>query len=149
MAFFESRKSAPEPPVAEAPLPLPAVPPFLKIPPMEDLLRTVIDEGASDLHLTVGAPPALRINGRLVKPTLPPLAPEDTETLARAVTSEANLQRVSEEGSVDFAFSFRGQDRFRGSVYRQKGDLSLALRTIPKKMLTLEQIGLPRSVEEL
>ena len=151
MAFFESRKTAPAPapPVAEVPPPVPEVPVFLKIPPMEDLLRTVIDEGASDLHLTVGAPPALRINGRLVKTTLPPLTPEDTETLARAVTSEANLQRVSEVGSVDFAFSFRGLDRFRGSVYRQKGDLSLALRTIPKKMLTLEEIGLPRSVEEL
>jgi twitching motility protein PilT len=122
---------------------------MLKLPPMEDLLRLVIDEGASDLHLSVGAPPALRMNGRLVKTTLPSLTPEDTESLARAVTSDANLQRVSEEGSVDFAFSFRGQDRFRGSVYRQKGNLSLALRTIPKTMLTLEQIGLPPSVEEL
>src|SRR5271156_1143378 len=82
--------------------------------PMEDLLRLVVDEGASDLHLSVGAPPALRINGRLVKLTLPPLTAEDTELLARAVTSDANLQRVTEEGSVDFAFSFRGQDRFRG-----------------------------------
>jgi len=141
MALFETRKTAPEPPVP--------APPVVKIPPMEDLLRTVIDEGASDLHLSVGAPPALRMNGRLVKTTLPPLTPEDTETLARAVTSDANLQRVSEEGSVDFAFSFRGQDRFRGSVYRQKGNLSMALRMIPKKMLTLEEIGLPASVEEL
>ncbi|HEY3899722.1 MAG TPA: type IV pilus twitching motility protein PilT [Chthoniobacter sp.] len=151
MAFFESRKAAPQPAVATPPPPppVPAVQAGLKIPPMEDLLRLVIDEGASDLHLSVGAPPALRMNGRLVKTTLPALLPEDTESLARAVTSDANLQRVSEEGSVDFAFSFRGQDRFRGSVYRQKGNLSLALRTIPKTMLTLEQIGLPPSVEEL
>ena len=120
-----------------------------KLPPMEDLLRFVVDEGASDLHLTVGAPPAVRLNGKLVKLTLPPLLAEDTETLARAVTSDANLQRVAEEGSVDFAFSFRGQVRFRGSVYRQKGNLSMALRTIPKNMLTLEQIGLPPSVEDL
>ncbi len=116
---------------------------------MEDLLRLVIEQGASDLHLSVEAPPAVRMNGRLVKLNLPALKPEDTESLARAVTSEANLQRVAEEGSVDFAFSFRGEDRFRGSVYRQKGNLSLALRTIPKKMLTLEQIGLPSTVEEL
>ncbi len=139
MAIFPTRKA--EPPA------VPAAP--LKLVPMEDLLRLVVDEGASDLHLSVGAPPALRINGRLVKLQLPLLTPEDTEILARAVTSEANLQRVTEEGSVDFAFSFRGQDRFRGSVYRQKGLLGMALRTIPKRMMTLEEIGLPPAVEDL
>jgi twitching motility protein PilT len=148
MALFDFRKTGS--PDAAPPSPEPeTIPALPKLPPMEDLLRLVVDEGASDLHLAVGAPPALRMNGRLVKLTLPPLTPEDTEALARAVTSEANLQRVTEEGSVDFAFSFRGQDRFRGSVYRQKGVLSLALRTIPKKMLTLEEIGLPSSVEDL
>jgi twitching motility protein PilT len=143
MAIFDSRKSS------SAAKEMPPVPVAPKLVPMEDLLRLVIDEGASDLHLAVGAPPALRINGRLVKLQLPPLSSEDTEVLARAITSEANLQRVSEEGSVDFAFSFRGQDRFRGSVYRQKGNLGMALRTIPKNMLSLAQIGLPASVEEL
>jgi twitching motility protein PilT len=142
MALFSSSK--PEPP------PVPAAPPVPhKLIPMEDLLRLVVEEGASDLHLAVGAPPALRMNGRLVKLQLPALTPEDTETLARAVTSETNLQRVSEEGSVDFAFSFRGQDRFRGSVFRQKGQLGMALRTIPKRIMTLDEIGLPPAVEEL
>lgn len=148
MALFSSRKAEP-PPVSSAP-PLPtSAPTPAKVVPMEDLLRLVVDEGASDLHLSVGAPPALRINGALVKLQLPPLTPEDTETLARAVTSDANLQRVAEEGSVDFAFSFRGQDRFRGSVYRQKGQLGMALRTIPKKMMSLEEIGIPPAVNEL
>jgi twitching motility protein PilT len=142
MAIFPHRKAEPPPPGPVAP------PAPLKLVPMEDLLRLVIDEGASDLHLSVGAPPALRINGRLVKLQLAALTAEDTETLARAVTSEANLQRVTEEGSVDFAFSFRGQDRFRGSVYRQKGQLGMALRTIPKKMMSLAEIGLPPAVEE-
>ena len=142
MALFSSSK--PEPPPVPAALPVP-----LKLVPMEDLLRLVVEEGASDLHLAVGAPPALRINGRLVKLQLPALLPEDTETLARAVTSESNLQRVTEEGSVDFAFSFRGQDRFRGSVFRQKGQLGMALRTIPKRVMTLDEIGLPPTVGEL
>jgi twitching motility protein PilT len=139
MAIFPSRKADSPPPLA-APL---------KLVPMEDLLRLVVDEGASDLHISVGAPPALRINGRLVKLQLPLLSAEDTETLARAVTSDANLQRVAEEGSVDFAFSFRGRDRFRGSVYRQKGQLGMALRTIPKRMMALHEIGLPPAVEDL
>jgi len=142
MALFSSSK--PEPPPAPTAPPAPQ-----KLIPMEDLLRLVVEEGASDLHLAVGAPPALRISGRLVKLQLPALTPEDTETLARAVTSETNLQRVSEEGSVDFAFSFRGNDRFRGSVFRQKGQLGMALRTIPKRIMTLNEIGLPPAVEEL
>lgn len=136
--------------MAQPPAPVSATPPPPpRLVPMEDLLRLVVDEGASDLHLCVGSPPALRINGELRKLQLPPLSPDDTETLARAVTSDANLQRVSEEGSVDFAFSFRGNDRFRGNVYRQKGQVGMALRTIPKRMMSLEEIGLPPAVSEL
>jgi twitching motility protein PilT len=117
--------------------------------PMEDLLRLVVDEGASDLHLSVGAPPAVRVNGRLLKLEVRPLTPADTETLARAITSEANLQRVNEDGSVDFGFSFRDADRFRVSVYRERGNLALALRAVPKKMMTLEEIGMPPAVRQL
>ena len=117
--------------------------------PMEDLLRLVVDEGASDLHLSVGAPPAVRLNGRLLKLEVRPLTPEDTETLARAITSEANLQRVNQDGSVDFGFSFRDADRFRVSVYRERGNLALALRAVPKKMMSLEEIGMPPAVRQL
>ncbi len=116
---------------------------------MEDLLRLVVDEGASDLHLSVGAPPAVRINGRLVKLEVRALLPEDTETLARAITSESNLQKVNEVGSVDFGFSFREADRFRVSVYRERGNLALALRAVPKRMMTLEEIGVPPAVRQL
>ena len=117
--------------------------------PMEDLLRLVVDEGASDLHISVGAPPAIRLRGELVKLDLKPLTPEDTETLARAITSEANLQRVNEEGSVDFGFTFRERNRFRVSVYRQKGFLGIALRLIPREMRSLEEIGFPQVVRDL
>jgi twitching motility protein PilT len=117
--------------------------------PMEDLLRLVVDEGASDLHISVAAPPAIRLRGELVKLDLKPLTPEDTETLARAITSEANLQRVNEEGSVDFGFTFRERNRFRVSVYRQKGFLGIALRLIPREMRTLEEIGFPPVVRDL
>jgi twitching motility protein PilT len=116
---------------------------------MEDLLRLAVDEGASDVHLTVGAPPVLRLNGRLVKLEVRVLTPEDTETLARAITSDSNLQRVNEDGGVDFGFSFRGADRFRVSVYREKGHLALALRLVPKRMMTLEEIGLPPAARSL
>jgi twitching motility protein PilT len=116
---------------------------------MEDLLRLVVEEGASDLHLSVGSPPAVRLRGNLVKLDLRPLTPDDTETLARAITSEGHLQKVNEEGSVDFGFSFRGENRFRVSVYRQKGHIGLVLRLIPRRLLTLEEIGFPAIVREL
>ncbi len=116
---------------------------------MEDLLRLVIDEGGSDLHLSVGSPPAVRLRGELVKLGLARLTPDDTEQLARAITSDTNLQRVNESGSVDFGFTFREKDRFRVSVYRQKGHMGLALRLIPRHLMSLEDIGFPAAVREL
>ncbi len=116
---------------------------------MEDLLRLVVDEGASDLHLSVGAPPTVRLHGQLVKLQLQPLTAVDTEALARAVTSDANMQRVNEVGSVDFGFSFRGKNRFRASVYRQKGQIAAALRLVPSVLPSLESIGFPLVVSGL
>jgi len=141
MALFDFRKSGPSGPVA--------APPSSPVPPMEDLLRLVLEEGASDLHLSVGTPPALRRHGRLVKLSTNALTPEDTERLARAITSEANFARVNEQGSVDFGFSYKDQDRFRVSVYRQQGSVALALRIIPKRMMSIEEIGLPPAVRQL
>ena len=101
--------------------------------PMEDLLRLVVEENASDLHLTVGAPPALRIRGHLTKLGMSPIGAEDATVLARAIASDSQMQQVNETGSVDFAFSFK-EDRFRVSIYRQKQVLGLALRLIPRRM---------------
>ncbi len=144
MALFDFRSNKPASPEAQPATPG-GRPPLV---PMEDLLRLVIDENASDLHLSVGAPPAVRLNGKLLKLDLRPLTDNDTETLARAITSDANLQKVSEVGSVDFGFTFR-ENRFRVSVYRQKGFLGMALRLVPKKMMSLEEIGLPVAVRGL
>ena len=137
MALFDFKKTVPAAPSANP------------VPPMEDLLRLVLEEGASDLHLSVGTPPALRRHGRLVKLNTRPLTAEDTEKLARAITSDANFARVNENGSVDFGFSYKEQDRFRVSVYRQKGCIAVALRIIPKRMMSLEEIGLPPAVRGL
>ncbi|HET6406933.1 MAG TPA: hypothetical protein VFG14_03550, partial [Chthoniobacteraceae bacterium] len=96
--------------------------------PMEDLLRLCVDEGGSDIHLSVGAPPSVRLRGKLVKLELRPLTAEDTEALARSITSEGNLHRANTEGSVDFGLTFRGDNRFRVSLFRQKGTLAMVLR---------------------
>lgn len=117
--------------------------------PAEDLLRLVIEENASDLHLTVGLPPVLRIKGALKRLEVAPLTADDTEALARAVASESHWQRLQEEGTVDFGLGFRDMGRFRVNVYRQKGCVGAALRLIPNELLTLEQIGLPGGIRPL
>ena len=149
MALFNFGKTTPPPAPAIPAAPKIAPSPTGGLVPMEDLLRLVVDEGGSDLHISVGAPPAIRLHGHLVKLQLPVLTPENTETLARAITSDGNLQRVNTDGSVDFGLSFRGDNRFRCSVYRQKGAMAMVLRLIPRKLLSLEDIGFPGSIREL
>jgi len=116
---------------------------------MSDLLQLVVDEGVSDLHIEVGAPPMVRIHGGMTPLDLPPLTPEDTERLVKSIASEVNVQQISEVGSTDFGFSFSDKARFRVSAFKQKGFFGTVLRQIPNKLLTLEQIGLPPSTKNL
>lgn len=116
---------------------------------IDDLLQLVVDEGASDLHLNVGLPPVLRINGSMHPLDSAPLEPEDTERLMLEVTDEDHLKRVNESGGTDFGFGFGDQARFRVSVLRQKGHYGIVMRQIPSKLMTLEDIGLPPQIREL
>src|ERR1043166_635400 len=111
---------------------------------MSDLLQLVVSEGAADLHLRVGVPPVIRLHGVLHRVEGPGLKPEDTEELMRSITSEDHIQQVRERGGADFGFAFGELARFRVSVFKEKGNFGMVLRQIPTKMLTLEQIGLPR-----
>src|SRR4026208_771623 len=111
---------------------------------MSDLLQLVVSEGSSDLHLRVGVPPVIRLHGILHRVEGPPLKPEDTEELLRSITSEDHIQQVRERGGADFGFAFGELARFRVSVFKEKGNFGLVLLQIPTRMLTLEQIGLPR-----
>jgi twitching motility protein PilT len=116
---------------------------------MSDLLQLTVEEGASDLHLRVNAPPILRIHGALNPLDLPPLMADDTERLMKSITSPEHQQAVREQGGTDFGFSFGDQARFRVSVFRERGNIGVALRQIPAKLMTLQQIGLPEQVREL
>src|SRR3954466_646577 len=113
---------------------------------MSDLLQLMVSEGAADLHLRVGIPPVIRLHGILHRVEGPPLRPEDTEELMRSITSEDHVQHVRERGGADFGFAFGELARFRVSVFKEKGNFGLVLRQIPNKLLTLEQIGLPKEV---
>src|SRR6187551_873739 len=111
---------------------------------MSDLLQLVVSEGAADLHLRVGVPPVIRLHGVLHRVEGPPLKAEDTEELMRSITSEDHIQQCRERGGADFGFAFGELARFRVSVFKEKGNFGMVLRQIPNKLLTLEQIGLPK-----
>lgn len=116
---------------------------------MSDLLQLVVAENASDLHLRVDCPPVIRLHGVLHRVEGPLLRAEDTEELARSITSEDNIQQVRERGGADFGFAFGDLARFRVSIFKEKGQFGAVLRQIPTRMLTMEEIGLPPSVREL
>ena len=100
---------------------------------MSDLLQLVVSEGASDLHIRVGAPPVIRVHGVLHRVEGPALTPEDTEELMRSITSEDHIQHVRERGGADFGFAFGELARFRVSVFKEKGNFGMVLRQIPEQ----------------
>ncbi|MGI6356072.1 MAG: type IV pilus twitching motility protein PilT [Lentisphaeria bacterium] len=116
---------------------------------MGDLLDLVLEEGASDLHIPCYSPPVLRMHGEMTPLDTEPLGPEDTEYLMKSITSEANQQKLQQDGGVDFGFAFGDKARFRVSVFKAKGSIGMVLRTIPNGLLTMEQIGLPPSTKDI
>ena len=116
---------------------------------IEQLLQICIERNASDIHLTVGKPPTLRIDGLLESLDYEPLTPTDTEKLIKSITSEHYIEKVQKFGGVDFGLSFSDVARFRVSVYKQKGCWGVSLRLIPSKLFTFEEIGLPPITKEL
>ncbi len=110
---------------------------------IDRLLEACIKMGGSDLHLVTDRPPVLRISGRLRSLDTKVLGPEDTVSLMKSITPEKNQQQIQENGGTDFGFAFGDAGRFRTSVFRQKGNLSLVLRLIPSELLSFDTIGLP------
>ncbi len=112
---------------------------------LKELLSTTVREQASDLHLSVGHPPVLRLTGRLVplvKKKI--LSSEDVKGLAEAFMTEEQKQRFLEQKEVDFSYNFiEEKARFRVNVFLQRGDISCALRLIPAKIRTIEELNLP------
>ncbi len=116
---------------------------------IDRLLETCIKRDSSDLHLSCGRPPSLRMRGRLRSLETKVLEPEDTVALMKSITPERCQQELQEEGGTDFGFAYGDAGRFRVSVFQQKGNISLVLRLIPSRILTFEQIGLPSIVKSL
>src|SRR3990172_5608514 len=116
---------------------------------IDKLLQTVVNRGASDLHIAVGQPPVLRLHGRLVKLETKVLEPDDTVSLMKSISPERCQQELQEVGTSDFGFAFGDQARFRVSIFKQRGNTGMVLRQIPNKLLSMEQLGTPAVMTEL
>lgn len=116
---------------------------------IDGLLKEAEIRIASDLHLTVGLPAIVRLNGDLVPLETPVLIPEDTARLARQVMSGDQQKIFEEKGEIDFAYSIFGVGRFRVNVYRQRGSTGVAIRVLNSKIPKVEELGLPGVVSKL
>ncbi|HEX7378647.1 MAG TPA: type IV pilus twitching motility protein PilT [Pirellulales bacterium] len=116
---------------------------------IDKLLHTVVSQGASDLHISVGQPPVVRLHGRMRKLETKVLTPDDTTALMKSIAPDRCQTELQEMGGSDFGFAFGSAARFRVSIFKQKGNVGMVLRQIPNKFLTMEQLGLPVVCKEL
>ncbi|MCA9016368.1 MAG: type IV pilus twitching motility protein PilT [Planctomycetaceae bacterium] len=116
---------------------------------IDKLLETVVKERVSDLHITTGQPPVVRVGGHMVRLETKSLGPDDTVALMKSITPERNQQELQEIGGTDFGFAFGDKARFRVSVFKQRGHIGMVLRRIPNEFLTFEQLGLPTVIADL
>ena len=116
---------------------------------LQALLKAMLDKGASDLHITAGSPPRLRIDNELVRLQTEPLTPVDTKQLCYSVMNDAQKLRFEEDLEIDFSFGIRNLARFRANVYMQQSCVAGAFRIVPYQIIPLEELGLPPVIQEL
>ncbi|MBE2904324.1 type IV pilus twitching motility protein PilT [Anoxybacillus flavithermus] len=116
---------------------------------VDAMLRAAFELKASDIHLTVGIPPIFRINGDLKRYGQETLSPADTEQMAKAIVPEKLWPYVDEAGEVDLSYSLPGVSRFRVNVFKQRGCISLAIRIVPTKIPTLDELQLPDVLKKM
>jgi len=116
---------------------------------LDQMLKELVARGASDLHITTGIPPMIRLHGQLRPLAETALAPAVTKQLAYSILTDVQKQKFEEQKELDFSFGVRGLGRFRANVFLQRGAVGVAIRTIPFKIYTFQELGLPKVVEEL
>ncbi len=117
---------------------------------LEEIADIAVKNNASDIHITAGAPPSIRIDGKIIKlEQYPPLYPRDTQSLIYSIMNEKQKRKFEEQGEVDFSFGIKGVGRFRVNVFRQRNTVAASLRLIPFKIKTIEELGLNPVVKNL
>ncbi|WP_005036310.1 type IV pilus twitching motility protein PilT [Holophaga foetida] len=117
--------------------------------PLQQLLRTMVEYGGTDLHITTDSAPQIRIDGRMVPLKLPPLDAAQTRWLCYGVMTDQQKHRLEEDLEVDFSFGLQGISRFRANVFNQRGATAGCFRSIPENIRSFDQLGLPAVVQSL
>jgi twitching motility protein PilT len=116
---------------------------------LPELLKTLVENNGSDLHLTTATPPQIRVHGKLQVLDLPMLGAADTKALAYSVLTDAQKKRFEETLELDFSFGIRGMARFRGNIFNQRGAVAAVFRVIPEKIKPFSELGLPGVIANL
>ena len=116
---------------------------------LPELLKTLVDNNGSDLHITTNTPPQIRVHGHLRPLDLPPLGPAETKALAYSVLTDAQKKRFEESLELDFSFGIRGIARFRCNVFNQRGAVAAVYRVIPEMIKSFNELGLPPVIGQL
>jgi twitching motility protein PilT len=118
-------------------------------PTLNQLLKTMVEQGGSDLHVTTNSPPQVRVDGVLKPLNLPPMTPTETKQLAYSILTDNQKHRLEENLEIDFSFGIKGLARFRANVYHQRGAIAAAFRQIPYEIRSFRELGLPAVIERL
>lgn len=116
---------------------------------MQMLFDLMVEENASDVHITVGRPPVVRRHGRLKNIKYDKLKPADTMHLVESITPERMMTEFREQGSADYGYAHGQRARFRVAIFRQRGHAAMVARLIPNRLMTFDEIGLPKAVRTL
>lgn len=117
--------------------------------PLDSLVKEALEKSASDIHLSVGRPVTYRLHGKLVSMDQKNLTAQDLETMVREITTEEQRKKIEEVGGVDFGFSFKEEARIRASCFKERGNYGIALRPLPNRFFSFEEIGLSDKVIDL
>jgi twitching motility protein PilT len=116
---------------------------------MHQLLKTLVDQGGTDLHVTTNSPPQIRIDGKMIPLQSPPMSPAETKNLIYTILSDVQKYRLEENLELDLSFGVKGLARFRANIFFQRGAVAGAFRTIPWEIKNFNELGLPDVVGQL
>ena len=115
---------------------------------IDQYFKFMKEQGASDLHLSTGNPPILRIHGELIRVDAPLLTGDDLKSLVYEIAPEQKIKQFEETGDVDFGYEYPGFARYRANFFNQKYGIGAVFRLIPSKVLTADQLGLPPVIKQ-